>query len=257
MDPYLRRRPINAILATTVRRNDDKRRRRKETRTPLVHSAIVRNIRESVGRARDLSCFALTRYISADSLDLYNQILISEREMSGNIFLPVSSEVRATSIRLVLSPRPVLFAILYARDVDEMSSRLIFLWLMWTLINNSFLMKCPRVLRNLVDDVCFEPSWIVRKSAESFAKLLPARSISINVKMIYSAHCNWSIKRLCDALLLAQKLRYKFYTTVRMPNISGSREISTTRTVVPIDVKKRKKNIPNFTREREKTSSMK
>jgi len=65
--------------------------------------------------------------------------------------------------------------------------------------------------------------------------------------MIYDTHRNWSIKRLYDALLLAQKLRYKFYTIVRMPSISGS-YISTTRSIVPIDVKKK---IPNFTRERE------
>jgi len=158
----------------------NKRRKKRETRR--FPAAIERNIREirrsdrSVGRSACVIYLILSwRDISVDSLDLHNQILIREREMSGNIFLSVSSEVRATSIRLVLSPRPVLLAILCARDVDEMSSRLIFLWLMWTLINNSFLMNYPCVLREYPsNDGMFQPDWIARESAQSFANVTRA-----------------------------------------------------------------------------------
>jgi len=97
--------------------------------------------RENCKASRYLSCSVSTRYTRVGSLDLHNQIPTSAREMSGAFFSGCLRKcVRAAFIRLVLSP-----AILSrARRLDEMSSRLIFLWLMRALINNSFLMKCSR-----------------------------------------------------------------------------------------------------------------
>lgn len=192
----------------------------------------------SIGPGRAIYLVLSRRDISVDSRSIFIIKFFYKwaRDASGaNIFLRVSSEVHATFIRLVLSSSEYTFRdSLRARDVDEMSSSLISLWLMRSPINNSLLSDeaCPRVSRTI------SRMWV---SADAEA------AVFVNSFLYYSSHiilvlfCKsdlyvdasgyYSCEKKCVINLFLRSLRSEYMSD----NFRSLRHF-----IDPIDAKKKK-----------------
>lgn len=236
-------------------------------------------IGRSVHRMRDLSCFVSTRYILRR---LARSIFIIKflykwgaRDASrGNIFLRVSSKVRCNlhpscfiSDR-VLFPRFSLCA--HVRDVDEMSSGLISLWLMRALINNShFWWRVPaRVSRNLSLGRCeYLLTSVLRSASERTIALV--NSLPVLFFLFYSTRIISNVKTtriwinqaiICWCVVVLyekEKSALSIYATITSRLYFGQFQISRRiHSIIPIGVKK-KIIISNFTFTREEKCLLK